>query len=256
MSFALTRDLIDTINKHAIDEYPKECCGVIADGVYFPSQNVAIDPKQDFVIPAALQVALHACGRVMQAVVHSHPNGPRYPSEADMRGQVKSGLPWVLVATDGEQVTYPEIWGDGLEIPLLVGREFMHGIRDCYSLVRDVYRLGKAGLAVQSIDWPLEPILLADFPRNDSWWGDAKTLNQTLYEDNFAAQGFKRITREDARAGDAFLLKMKSQTPNHAGVLLADGTILHHLPMRLSGRVPAGLWAHAADAWLRYEGVK
>ena len=256
MSFVLTRDMIDAINKHALAEYPKECCGIIADEIYFPAQNVSANPEQRFEIPAALQVALRNCGRTQQAIVHSHPNGPRFPTELDMKGQMLSGLPGVLVATDGETVTLPEVWGDGLDIPPLIGRMFMHGIRDCYSLVRDVYRLGKDGMTAQNLDWPLDPILLPDFARNDSWWGDNKTAGQTLYDDNFAACGFRRITLQDARAGDAFLMKIRAQTPNHSGVLMSDGTILHHLPMRLSGRVPAGTWAHGADAWLRYEGKK
>lgn len=256
MSFVLTSEQIAAINKHALAEYPKECCGLIASGIYFPAQNVATNPEQDFVIPAGLQVGLHAAGHKIEAVVHSHPNGPLYPSEADMKGQLEMGVPWALVTTDGEAVTRPEIWGDAVAIPPLIGRTFMHGIRDCYSLVRDVYRLGKEGMKTQSIEWPLDPILLPDFARNDGWWGDARALGQTLYDDNFRACGFRRITREKARPGDALLIKIRSQTANHAAVLMTDGTILHHLPMRYSAREPVAHWGAAADAWLHYEGVK
>lgn len=249
----LTAELIAAINKHALAEFPKECCGLIAGGLYFPCQNIADDPQKDFVIAPGAQVAVVQSGRVIEAVVHSHPNGPLFPSEADMKGQLFTKLPWVLVATDGEKVSPPEIWGDGLEIVPVLGRSFMHGVRDCYSLVRDVFRLGKEGMAAQGIDWPFPSIILPDFARTDGWWGDTQKVNQSLYEDNFALAGFKRITREQARAGDAMLIKMRAKTPNHSALLLADGTILHHLPMRLSGRVAAGMWAHAADAWLRYD---
>jgi hypothetical protein len=46
------------------------------------------------------------------------------------------------------------------------------------------------------------------------------------------------------------------QRVNHGGVLLEHDQILHHLPTTISARNPAGLWARAADIWLRYEGPK
>jgi len=254
MSFALTRANIDDINAHALRDYPKEACGLIVDGAYLPCFNYAADPAADFVIAPEIQVKIRSQGKKIDAVVHSHPNGPLFPSEQDMRGQLSTALPWVLVATDGVRVSPPEIWGDGVEVAPIIGRSFMHGIRDCYALARDVYRLGRDKLAVQGIDWPLEPVSFPDYPRADGWWGDAKKLGQTLYVDNFRKAGFVEIPREHARPGDGFLMRIKSLTLNHCGVLTSDGMIIHHLPGRLSLRTPAGIWARAAEIWVRYQG--
>jgi len=254
MSFALTPANIEDIKAHARRDYPNEACGLIVDGAYVPCQNVASSPEKDFVIAAAMQVNLKAAGKTIQAVVHSHPNGPFFPSAADMKGQMETNLPWVLVATDGKDVSPPEVWGGDAPLAPVLGRSFLHGIRDCYSLCRDVYGLGKAELAKQGVNWSLDPIVLPDFARDDSWWGDPKTLKESLYVENYQKAGFVQIPRESCQPGDAFMMSIRAKTPNHAGVLCSDGLILHHLPGRLSGRMPAGLWARAAEIWLRYEG--
>lgn len=254
MSFVLSLEHITAIKAHALAEYPNEACGLIVDGEYMPCVNMATDPTKDFVIPAALQVTLRGLGKTIQMVIHSHPGGPRFPTATDMRSQIDSGVPWGLVATDGEIVSPVETWGFR-DVPCpIIGREFMHGIRDCYSLVRDVYRLGKYRLADQGIQWPLESISIPDFAREDNWWGDARRPGETLYIDNFEKQGFVRIPLSEAKPGDGFLMKIRSQTLNHAGVLCSDGMILHHLPQRLSRREPAAIWGRAADVWVRYEG--
>lgn len=253
MSFALTHENIADIRMHALKEYPKESCGLIVDGRYVPCVNTAADPTKDFVIAGVVQARIMELGGKIQAIAHSHPDGPLFPSEIDMRSQITSGLPWCLVATDGKVAGPVEVWGNE-EIAPIIGRTFMHGIRDCYSLVRDVYRLGKDRLKEQGIAWPLEPIYLPEYPREDNWWGTKMEKKQSLYEDNFAKAGFVKIASEEARPGDGFLIKVNSQTVNHAAVLCEDQMILHHFPARLSRRQPAALWARAADVWLRYKG--
>jgi proteasome lid subunit RPN8/RPN11 len=255
MTFILTAKNISDIKAHTIRDFPKEACGLIVDGDYLPCFNYATDPNKDFTIAAALQVKLKTDGKKIEAVVHSHPGGPLFPTDSDMIGQLATGVPWVLIATDGEITSTPEIWGGNAEIAPILGRSFMHGIRDCYSLARDTYGLGKEKLAQQSVLWPLESIILPEFPRADGWWGDTKKLGQTLYVDNFKKAGFVEIPREEAKPGDAFLMKIRSLTLNHCGILTSDGTIIHHLPGRLSHRTPAGIWARAAEIWVRYKGT-
>ena len=78
-------------------------------------------------------------------------------------------MPWGIIPTDGERVGDPIMWGDQLPIAPLIGREFRHGTSDCYTLVRDAYRLGKDGMKEHGIDgWPLDPIQLPEVPRDDS----------------------------------------------------------------------------------------
>jgi proteasome lid subunit RPN8/RPN11 len=251
MTFVFPAEALAAAQVHAIAEFPKESCGILASGVYTPCVNVAVDPLNDFAIAGVDQVAVLESGKTIEAFIHSHPNGQRYPSDVDMRGQITSAKPWIIIATDGADCYEPTLWGDQLPIPELIGRPFMHGVTDCFSLIRDAFRLGKEGMAaIDCKEWPFDPVVFKDVPRSDAWWDD-KSLD--LYADGMVVNGFKPISRDEVRVGDGFLMAIKSKTHNHAGLYLGDNLILHHLPARLSRREPAGLWARAADLWVRWE---
>ncbi|SRB26920.1 putative tail fiber component K of prophage [Escherichia coli] len=67
------------------------------------------------------------------ALVHSHPGGLPWLSEADRRLQVQSDLPWWLVCRGAIHKFRC--------VPHLTGRRFEHGVTDCYTLFRDAYHL-------------------------------------------------------------------------------------------------------------------
>lgn len=249
MTALLSASVISAAQAHARAEYPRESCGLVVGDEYIRCTNIADDPTREAKISGAEQIAARQRGPLV-AVLHSHPDGPFFPSHADMLAQIYSAVPWGIIVTDGLRASSPIMWGDDLPIAPMIGREFIHGVADCYTLVRDAYRLGAEGMAAQGMQWPLAPVTLPEVPRDDAWW----TQGQRLYEDHFEKFGFRRISMSEARPGDAFLLKIKSDAYNHAGVLLGNNLILHHLPTRLSRREPVGIWAHAADLWLRYEG--
>jgi proteasome lid subunit RPN8/RPN11 len=241
----LSADVIHAAQAHARAEYPRESCGLVVDGTYRPMANLAEDPTKNFrIAPAAWMM------NKIEAVLHSHPNGPFYPSKTDMEGQLQSQVPWGIIALDDERVGEALMWGDSLPIKPILGREFMHGITDCYSTLRDVFRLGREKLLEQDIaGWPLDPIVLPEVPRDDCWWDGA----DDLYAAHFSQFGFRPISVDQARGGDVFLMKMRSQKFNHAGVLTDEGLIIHHLVNRLSRREPAGVWGRAAGLWIRHE---
>lgn len=72
---------------HANDDRRHEICGVVTAGqgdaapVYHRLPNRSPTPQHDFVIDAASVAGL---GEVL-AVVHSHPEGPPWPSAGDLR---------------------------------------------------------------------------------------------------------------------------------------------------------------------------
>jgi proteasome lid subunit RPN8/RPN11 len=233
--------------EHARAEYPREACGLVVNDFYIACRNVAEDPENDFAIHPQDQLRAMKRGKI-QMVIHSHPNGPLTPTQADMIGQMKMGVPWAIVPLDEDRIGDLVIWGDDEVIPPLIGRPFVHGVTDCYSVVRDAYRLGKDKLAEQGIEWPLDPIDIGEVPRGDQWWAEG----QDLYS-KFRDFGFRPIDFSEIRPGDAFLIKVHSKVLNHAGVLIGNGLIVQHFPNRLSSRVPAGLWARNADVWLRHE---
>lgn len=248
---------------HARQEFPAESCGVISGGKYYACENVAEPAKNhkedDPNCPCKLcsfRIAPEVyqkfvLGDGVDFIVHSHPNGPFYPSRADMEGQIQTAVPWAIIALDEERVGDPVCWGDQLPIAPILGRTFMHGVHDCYSLVRDCFRLGREELAKQDIPWRFDPVKLIEVPRNDAWW-DA---GDDLYMKNFIRAGFFQIDQDEAEPGDCFLMKIRSEQFNHAGILIDNNLIIHHLPARLSRREPAGIWARQAGVWLRYAGV-
>lgn len=240
--------------EHALRDYPRESCGLVVDGVYVPCFNYATLPEQDFIIASAVMKHQHSVGTV-QAVVHSHPNGPLFPSERDMQGQVDTALPWVIIPVSAERTGDPIIWDADAPPAPLIGRPFVHGVSDCYTLIRDAYRLGAEGMAAQEMPgWPMPPVELPEQPRRDGWWkAEDNAPAQDLYTENFLRAGFRKITAKESRPGDVFLVKIASDVPNHGGVRLENGLILHHLPTRASRREPLGVWGRAIETWLRHE---
>ena len=249
-----SQSAIDAAKAHAIAQFPNESCGFVAGGVYVACENTHEKPLEFFKIDDPRYEAA-TIDDSLQAIIHSHPNGPLLPSELDMVQQIASDVPWLILTLNETGYHKAIAWGGDLPIAPLVSRPFIHGIFDCYSLVRDVFRQGKDALKAQGVDWPLPPIALPEVARADNWW----STDSDLYVDHLQKVGFKIITRGEARAGDGFLVCLgdtrvnPKQRLNHAALLLEHDQIIHHLPTRLSARSPAGVWANAAVTWVRYE---
>ena len=251
MSFTLSAMAENDARAHALADYPREACGLIVDGLYVPCTNIAAEPLANFKI-AGVEILARTKGKRLEAIVHSHPTANAAPSENDMRAQLGAALPFVIVPTNGETCGTTVMWGDGVAIPDLVGREFMHGVTDCYSSVRDFFRLPGDVLEAQGFPRPAyEPFTLPEVPREDGWWGRPGEPGEDLYTKGFEPNGFVRISHSEARPGDGFLCRIRSEQLNHAGVLVSNDLIFHHLPGRLSRREPAGIWARSAEVWVR-----
>jgi len=213
-----------------------EICGYVQNGrvVFVPNESET--PENSFLIRELPETA--------DAVFHSHPGGPFYPSASDMAQQYATAIPWAIACFDNNRSEV--VWfGDGVPTAPLIGRGFRHGVTDCYEAIRDFYK------RIHSID-------LIHIPRDWSWWD-----NQCLYEDNFARAGFKSIAPEEMRPGDAFLATIRAKTPNHAGVYIGDGLIYHHTssrdgydPYRLSTVEPAARWLPYLHKALRYDNAE
>lgn len=221
---------------HAGREYPHESCGLVVSrrgrAVYLPCRNLAENPGQQFELDPECYAGAEDSGQIV-AIVHSHVDVPPVPSQADRVGCEASGLPWVIV--NAKTGAWTRFEPEGYVAPLL-GREFVHGVLDCYSLVRDYYAR-ECGIA------------LADYPRGWQWWDGG----QDLYRENFEREGFARIPLEDLKAHDALLLHLQSDVPNHAAVYLGNGQIMHHVFGRLSTRdVYGGYWRKATHCALRH----
>lgn len=245
---------------HAAAEYPRECCGLVVsvagEPEYVACRNAAATPSEHFVLPAEDYANAEDRGEIV-ALVHSHPDASAAPSDADRLQCEASGLTWHVISVG--QIDGRAECGDirtiepcGYVAPLL-GRQFAHGVLDCYTLVRDFYAR-ELGVA------------LSQYEREDDWWHKG----QDLYSlDRLHAEGFEPIT-SDPRRGDLVIMQVRAPVPNHAGVLLGDeglseapdlapvaNGMLHHLYGRLSERtVYGGYWRECTRFILRHREMR
>ncbi|MGC6453398.1 MAG: Mov34/MPN/PAD-1 family protein [Candidatus Puniceispirillaceae bacterium] len=239
---------VDTaILAHANDDRRHEICGVVAsDGggkgpTYHRVPNRAATPRTAFVIDPQ---SLTGVGRVL-AVVHSHPQGPPWPSSDDLRQSQADDLAWGIVLPKGQPHAGLFWFGGPVTMPLMT-RGYRHGVSDCYALVRDwfaaTYGLG-----------------LIDRPRGWQWWQQG----DDIYTDHFAQSGFVRLPADAELAiGDVALAAVLGDVINHALIHLGDGVVLHHPagrdgfdPARLPRSEPVERWRRYIRFWARHPDV-
>lgn len=244
--------ILEAIKAHAISEYPQECVGVVTAKGYFPLPNIAEDPEG--IQPAEIYRRRHflaggnfkellVAGEIL-AFVHSHPDGPVWPSMTDQAQQTAMDVPWGLVACNHEIATEPYFWGDMLPVSPLEQREFRTGPSgtdgkgDCGALVRDWFRVNRN-------------VLLPDCPRDDVWF----KRGGNLYLEHYSKCGFAPADREAPEVGDVALMQVRSPVPNHAGIYVGEGLLFHHLEGRLSRVEPVGHWSKFITHWMRFHAL-
>lgn len=206
----LTAKLKNAIRIHAKDCYPNECCGLIVGDMYYPCDNIAPNPKDSFEIDP---VALVELSGEIQAIVHSHPDGEPLPSEVDKVQMGLHDVPWVICGL-GKSVAGVEYCEVLIHKPApytvpLLGRSYIHGLQDCYNLVRDYYQR-ECGIE------------LADYQRDVHWWENPTSAN--LYVDNFSKEQFVQVS--DLKKHDVIICRVgRTYYPNHALIYLDDGVL-------------------------------
>lgn len=124
----------------------------------------------------------------------------------------------------------------------LLGRPFLFGVRDCYSLTRDFFR-DNFGIEV------------VDYARPSDWSSDTQDLIRSFY----AREGFKMIPDwkvTDLRPGDVFALAIGESNPNHFAIYVGDNTLVHHLLGRFSNAEPyRDFWRNSTAFILRHPDV-
>ena len=237
----LTPELMEEIKAYAKSCYPNECCGLVVDGKFEPTPNVSPEPTKSFLIKPSVYNKAVLSGK-LEALIHSHcvcitdkyEYDPRWPTTKDMETWIKTNIAWGVLATDGTDAS-DLIWMDDNDTAPLLEREFIHGIHDCYSVVRDYYRTQLN-------------IKLLNVARVMGWWDKGKNL----YEENFARAGFYEITEAEADVNDICLFQVRSQVINHAAVITGNNEILHHLFHRLSEHDRLDRWRRYIVKYIRY----
>ena len=264
-----SKQVLEAAKAHGIAQWPLESVGYVVAGTYVPQENISTTPMSTFEVCPSAWLSSVQIGTI-QAVIHSHPIHRRtnsagveelvvcdYPNAIDMRGQINSGVPLGIFTCDAASATEPFFWGDAVPIPPLTGthRFFRHGVMDCYSLIRDYYRV-TFGIA------------LKEHPRDWDWWnvkqhGSQVVPAQDLYTMGFQETGFRTINSSELRRGDVFLAQIpRTPVPCHGGIYLGGSgdMILHHLcsgkPVdytRLAVEEPGIRYLKYATHFLRYE---
>lgn len=248
------KELEKKIIDHARSEYPKEACGLIyLKGLieldYAPCRNTTgDDPTESFVVHEDDYLETESKGRIL-GLVHSHPDALPEPTQLDLDVCRFNGLDCIIVGfpngKDGEPVFFKK--GFIREDLDYERRPFLHGIVDCYTLLRDWY-------------WRERKIDLPDFYRPDQWWDHEPKL--AFYSERFTEAGFGLVMkRPQARdlvgleVGDVLIAHVHSDTPNHAMIMIdpVRNEILHHPYGALSKKELYGVYyRHRTTHWLRY----
>ena len=108
----ISAPLLDEIVKHALEEAPNECCGVVAARGEPPeavaihrARNLAASPLR-FEIDGrevlSLTQEIEREGYELRAIYHSHTRTPPYPSQTDINFAANwPGVEWIIVGLDG-----------------------------------------------------------------------------------------------------------------------------------------------------------
>ena len=210
---------------HAKEQDPKESCGLLLNikgkERYHPCRNLSTN-NQYFILDPEDYVKGNKRGEII-AIVHSHPFTPPVPSQADKVSCEHSGLSWHIVNPKTEEWGYYE--PVGYKAPLL-GRQWVWGITDCWSLVRDWYKETKN---IELRDWE-RPTTLEDFNKDP------------MFERCAWRIGFRKLRPDEQLInGDLLFMSIFGKGLNHVAVFL-NGEVLHHLTDRLSCREPYSAW--------------
>jgi len=210
---------------HAAACVPNEACGlvVVVKGRerYWPCRNLAVGSTH-FILDPLDFAAAEDVGEVT-AVFHSHPSTPAEPSQPDLMACELSGLPWHIL--NPRTNTWGGCQPTGYVAPL-IGRQWVWGVSDCWTLARDWY--AQHNLPLRDWDRPTTPELFTASPIFDASWSDA---------------GFIELPEHTSiEPGDALLMSIVDPGLNHVGVYVGDNLVLHHLRNRLSSRDMYGDW--------------
>ena len=103
----------------------------------------------------------------------------------------------------------------------LTGKEYVYGTQDCYTVIRDYYKL--------------KGILLPDFERPE----DLDTAD-SIFLEQAELCGFYPVDFDLRKVGDMVVMKLRTKTPMHAAIYVGDDKILHQRTNSLSAVEPFG----------------
>ena len=206
-------NVLKAIYEHAEEVYPNECCGIVtAAGVAVPLENVSETPRRSFRI-SPNDYLMYAKGALF--MYHSHPDREAIASGADVECAEYMRLPLMIVSWPQGEIRMIGNPGEGMD---LIGRRFIYGAFDCYSLVRDYHRL-VLGHELPEITRP-----------RFGWW---EAGNTEPFIDGARACGMVEVDHPET--GDLIMFSNPAYpVTNHIAVYVGGSEILQHRMLGLS----------------------
>ena len=206
------------IKDQALRESPNECCGFIYSVenslVALPAKNTDLDPANFFTIDPKDYLKASLLGKI-EGYYHSHIKESSF-SDFDLLMAEKLNLTAIMYClADDKFYEYNPV---GRELPF-VGRQYITGVIDCFSLVRDYYN-------------KIYNIILPDFKNayrlieHKPDHPDNNRCHNVLPE-YFEENGFVEVNKE--KEGDVLLMSTPNiLSPVHCAVYKESNQILHH----------------------------
>lgn len=220
----MRKKLMAAISAHVAAEYPNEACGVVIQAgrsqEYMPCRNISETPSDAFTISPEDKLSASEKGEIIM-VIHSHPDVVQLiPSELDRVQCDWSGVEWGIMSwPDGDFCTLSP-----REDRDYVGRQWVLGFADCWSLIREWYQREHG-------------VVLGEYSVDYEWWVEGK---ENRYDDNWEREGFVMVAPENMQPGDMIMMRVQAPVTNHAAIYLGENLMLHHNFGSLSARVPYG----------------
>lgn len=241
----LHKTVLDFMQERGALRYPNEACGFVVKkgkkvkAIEMPNESP--NPKNQFLMNPTAWSDAEELGEIL-GVWHTHINGTPKPSDADLAGCESTEVPWFIlnVSSVGNSfefsnvtVTNPTGWK-----PTLIGRPYVYGTFDCWSLVVDYY---KQNLGIE---------LSNDYPRIKEFWRHGKPF----FSQHYADEGLVKVTDGKYEDGDVLMLQTDSSGEiNHVGIYIGNDQFLHHPQDRLSKTdVYGGYWLKHTVLHLRH----
>ncbi|MGZ8497421.1 MAG: NlpC/P60 family protein [Candidatus Binatia bacterium] len=220
------------IKQFALEEHPNEACGIVTKiGKRLKAikcRNIADTPKTNFVIGSdEYRHWLDTSG--VYAIWHTHVDDsrPMTPSPTDRAACNMTAVDWIIIdlkTREDGNVELGELFfviPEEIEEEPYVGRNYIYGVRDCFTLMADYYRR-ELGVTID--------FRAPGYPEVSNW----QEKGHNLLADSYEKAGFVRLIKQPALPGDLFLIQMGAAVPDHVALYLGDDKILHHLSGRLS----------------------
>lgn len=232
-----SNELLKSMDIAAIEAHPNEACGLIVNvgkkAILMVCKNTSPEPTSQFVIDPQDYAKAEDLGEIT-GIWHSHTDAPATPSAADKAGCEASELPWLITSiykNDEEIRICPPLLLEPSEFEMdYIGRPYIFGIFDCYSLVRDFYKR-ELGIEMKSFH----------DRRVDHWWQKGLDYFTDCANNEGGAKDFIEILDGSYIDKDILLFNINSEVPNHIAIYMENDTILHHMQSRLSRRESYGI---------------